>query len=125
MVGVAYAGMQMFPLAMLPDAVSADAAIHGSQRAGVFTGVWAAGETVSLALGPAVVGLILAVTGFISSEGDQTVTQPSSALTGIVLSFSLFPALMMLLSLPTLFKYDLTEKRLDELRGSHDTAAAT
>lgn len=125
MVGVAYAGMQMFPLAMLPDAVSADAAIHGSQRAGVFTGVWAAGETVSLALGPAVVGLILAVTGFISSEGDQTVTQPTTALTGIVLSFSLFPALMMLLSLPTLFKYDLTEKRLDELRGSHDTATAS
>ncbi len=122
MVGVAYAGMQMFPLAMLPDSVAADAAVHGSQRAGVFTGVWAAGETVSLALGPAVVGLILAATGFISSEGGNTVTQPGSALTGIVLSFSLFPALMLLLSLPTLFKYDLTENRLNELRGSHDSA---
>ena len=54
----------------------------------VFTGVWAAAETVSLALGPAIVGLILAVTGFISSEGGQTVTQPNGALTGIVLSFS-------------------------------------
>ena len=92
LVGVAYAGMQMFPLAMLPDSVAADAAVHGSQRAGVFTGVWAAGETVALALGPAVVGLILAATGFISSEGGNTVTQPDSALTGIVLSFSLFPA---------------------------------
>ena len=122
MVGVAYAGMQMFPLAMLPDSVAADAAVHGSQRAGVFTGVWAAGETVSLALGPAVVGLILAATGFISSEGGNTVAQPGSALTGIVLSFSLFPALMLLLSLPTLFKYDLTENRLNELRGSHDSA---
>jgi Na+/melibiose symporter-like transporter len=122
MVGVAYAGMQMFPLAMLPDAVAADAAVHGRQRAGVFTGVWAAGETVSLALGPAVVGLILAATGFISSEGGQTVTQPGSALTGIVVSFSLFPALMLLISLPTLFRYDLTETRLNELRGAHDAA---
>jgi Na+/melibiose symporter-like transporter len=125
MVGVAYAGMQMFPLAMLPDTVAADAAVHGQQRAGVFTGVWAAAETVSLALGPAVVGLILAVTGFISSSGDETVTQPGSALTGIVLSFSLFPAAMLLLSLPTLLRYDLTETRLDELRGSHDTSPAT
>ena len=125
LVGVAYAGMQMFPLAMLPDSVAADAAVHGSQRAGVFTGVWAAGETVALALGPAVVGLILAATGFISSEGGNTVTQPDSALTGIVLSFSLFPAAMLLLSLPSLFKYDLTENRLNELRGSHDSAAAS
>ena len=30
--------MQMFPLAMLPDTVAADAAVHGQQRAGVFTG---------------------------------------------------------------------------------------
>ncbi|MEZ5184312.1 MAG: MFS transporter [Candidatus Nanopelagicales bacterium] len=125
MVGVAYAGMQMFPLAMLPDTVAADAAVHGQQRAGVFTGVWAAAETVSLALGPAVVGLILAVTGFVSSEGDETVLQPNSALTGVVLSFSLFPAAMLLLSLPTLLRYDLTEARLNELRGSHDTATAT
>ncbi|HPE11390.1 MAG: MFS transporter [Actinobacteria bacterium] len=125
MVGVAYAGMQMFPLAMLPDTVAADAAVHGQQRAGVFTGVWAAAETVSLALGPAVVGLILAVTGFISSSGDETVTQPGSALTGIVLSFSLFPAAMLLLSLPSLLRYDLTEVRLDQLRGSHDPAPAS
>ncbi len=119
MVGVAYAGMQMFPLAMLPDTVAADAAQRGQQRAGVFSGVWAAAETVFLALGGALVGLILQFSGFISSEAGQQVTQPNSALTGIVISFSLFPALMLLLSLPTLFKYDLTEDRLDDLRGAH------
>ena len=119
LVGVAYAGMQMFPLAMLPDTVAADAAAHGRQRAGVFTGVWAAAETVAFALGPAIVGLILAATGFISSSGDETVTQPTSALTGIVVAFGAFPAVMLLLSLPTLFKYDLTEARLDDLRGAH------
>lgn len=119
LVGVAYAGMQMFPLAMLPDTVAADAAAHGRQRAGVFTGVWAAAETVAFALGPAIVGLILAATGFISSSGDETVTQPTSALIGIVVAFGAFPAVMLLLSLPTLFKYDLTEARLDDLRGAH------
>jgi Na+/melibiose symporter-like transporter len=122
LVGVAYAGMQMFPLAMLPDTVAADAAQRGQQRAGVFSGVWAAAETVFLALGAALVGLMLQVTGFISTEAGERAVQPDSALTGIVLSFSLLPALMMLLSLPTLFKYDLTENRLNALRGAHDPA---
>jgi Na+/melibiose symporter-like transporter len=122
LVGVAYAGMQMFPLAMLPDTMAADAAQRGQQRAGVFSGVWAAAETVFLALGAALVGLILQVTGFISTEAGERVAQPDSALTGIVLSFSLFPALMLLLSLPTLFRYDLTETRLNDLRGAHDPA---
>lgn len=119
MVGVAYAGMQMFPLAMLPDTLAADAAIHGQQRAGVFTGVWAAAETVALALGSAVVGLILAATGFISSEAGTTVTQPDSALGGIVIAFAVFPAIMLALSLPTLLRYDLTEDRLQEVRQAH------
>jgi Na+/melibiose symporter-like transporter len=120
MVGVAYAGMQMFPLAMLPDTVDADALVHGSQRAGVFSGVWAAAETVALALGPAVVGLILAVTGFVSSGAGQTPEQPDSALTGIVVSFSLFPVALLLASLPSLLRYDLSEAELDSLRGAHD-----
>jgi len=125
LVGIAYAGMQMFPLAMMPDTVSADASRHGRQRAGVFTGVWAASETVALALGPAVVGLVLAGTGFVSSQADQTVVQPGSALTGIVVCFALLPAAMLLVSLPTLLRYDLTEERLNELRGAHDPATAS
>ena len=32
---------------------------------------------------------------------------------------------MMLLSLPTLLKYDLTEQQLDELQGAHDSAATS
>lgn len=124
LVGVAYAGMQMFPLAMLPDTVAADASVFGRQRAGVFTGVWAAGETVGLALGPAIVGLILAVTGFVPSEAGESVAQPGTAINGIVVSFSLLPALLLVASLPILRRYDLTENRLRELRGAHDATPA-
>ena len=38
LVGIGYAGMQMFPLAMLPDVIAADEAASGERRAGVFTG---------------------------------------------------------------------------------------
>ncbi|HEY5183750.1 MAG TPA: MFS transporter [Actinomycetes bacterium] len=105
--GVGYAGMQMFPLAMLPDTVAADTAVSGKRRAGIFTGLWTAGETTGFALGPALVLGVLAVTGFVSTTGDKTVAQPSSAVTGVLLSFSVVPAVLLLLSLPFLRRYEL------------------
>ena len=52
LVGVGYAGAQVFPMAMLPDAAAVDARRTGENRTGVYTGVWTAGETLGLALGP-------------------------------------------------------------------------
>ena len=62
-VGIGYAGAQLFPLAMLPDVAAADAERTGRTRSGVFTGVWTAGETLGMALGPFVYGLVLAPVG--------------------------------------------------------------
>jgi Na+/melibiose symporter-like transporter len=107
LVGVAYAGLQLFPLSMLPDVLAADAAATGQQRAGVLTGVWTAAETAGLALGPGLVGLGLAVGGFVPRVDDVPATQPSSALTAVVLVFAAVPALLALLSLPLVRRYDL------------------
>lgn len=106
---VGYAGMQMFPLAMLPDTISDDAARTGSQRAGAFTGVWTAGETAAFAIGPALVLLLLAVTGYISTTAGQTVTQPDSAILGVSLAFSVLPVVLVALSLPLIWRYPLRE----------------
>ena len=43
--GIAYAGMQSLPMAMLPDVISHDERTHGPGQAGSFSGVWTAGET--------------------------------------------------------------------------------
>jgi glycoside/pentoside/hexuronide:cation symporter, GPH family len=107
LVGVGYAGAQVFPLAMLADTAAVDAHRSGANRAGVFTGVWTAGETLGLALGPGVFGLILAAGGYVSSTSG-TVAQPASAVTAIVLGFSLLPAALTLLSLVWLSRYSLT-----------------
>ena len=104
---VGYAGMQMFPLAMLPDTISDDAARTGEQRAGSFTGVWTAGETAAFAIGPALVLLLLAVTGYISSTARQTIDQPASAITGVTLAFSVLPVVLVALSLPLIWRYPL------------------
>jgi Na+/melibiose symporter-like transporter len=105
-VGVGYAGAQMFPLAMLPDVAAVDAARTGQNRVGVFTGVWTAGETLGLALGPGLYGLVLALGGYVSST-DSSAAQPDSAVTAITLGFSLVPAVLVAASLVLLARYRL------------------
>jgi len=106
LVGVGYAGCQVFPMAMLPDAAAVDARRTGSNRVGVYTGVWTAGETLGLALGPGVYALVLALGGYRSSTGGD-VAQPDSALTAITLGFSVLPAVLIVLSLLWLRRYSL------------------
>ncbi|HPZ49728.1 MAG TPA: MFS transporter [Propionibacteriaceae bacterium] len=107
--GVAYAGMQLYPLAMLPDVIAHDE----PGRAGVTAGVWTAGETTGMALGPTVALLVLAVTGFVSSDGGTRASQPPSALWGVAAIFSVLPAALALLSLVPLSRYRLGRAEVD------------
>ncbi|RFU19068.1 MFS transporter [Geodermatophilus marinus] len=109
LVGTGYAGMQMFPLAMLPDVIAADEVASGHRRAGVFTGVWTAAETLGLAVGPGLLGGLLALAGYVSSTGDEVVAQPGSALLAVRLGFTVVPALLVLASIPVLARYRLEE----------------
>jgi Na+/melibiose symporter-like transporter len=97
---------------MLPDAAAVDARRTGSNRVGVYTGVWTAGETLGLALGPGVFALVLAIGGYRSGSADEVV-QPDSALTAITLGFSLLPATVIVLSLWWLSRYTLDATEVD------------
>ena len=108
--GIAYAGLQTYPLAMLPDVISTDAARRGRDRAGVVSGVWTAGETAGLALGPTVVLLLLAATGFVSRAGGAVLDQPPAALTGVAVAFTAAPAVLVAASLLALRAYRITER---------------
>ncbi|WP_404389244.1 MFS transporter [Humibacillus xanthopallidus] len=107
-VGVGYAGAQMFPMAMLPDVASRTG--DAQSRVGLYTGVWTAGETLGLALGPAVYAVVLALGGYVSSTGTVAV-QPDSAVTAIALGFSLVPAALVAISLLALRGYRLEGSR--------------
>ncbi|WP_341956408.1 MFS transporter [Microbacterium sp. LWH13-1.2] len=111
--GIAYAGLQSLPMAMLPDVISHDERISGRGQAGTFTGVWTAGETVGFALGATAVSLTLAATGYVSTVAGVTAQQPDAAITGIVLSFSILPALLMVASMLTLRRYRLRRADID------------
>ncbi|MBW4717951.1 MFS transporter [Saccharothrix obliqua] len=98
--GVGYAGMQVFPMAMLPDVITAEER-GGDARAGLFSGVWTAGETLGLALGPGVYGLVLALGGYVASTGGAAPQSPGAVLAALI-GFTAIPAVLAVVALPLL-----------------------
>ena len=62
---------------------------------------------------PVVTVLTLAATGYVSTVAGAAVQQPAEAITGIVLSFSILPAVLMAASLLTLRHYRLRREDID------------
>ncbi|SCG55113.1 MFS transporter [Micromonospora inositola] len=112
LIGVGYAGQQVFALAMLPDCIAYDTARTGRRQAGVFTGLWTAGETFGLALGPGLYGLVLQVSGYASSSTGVAASQSATARLGVLLGFTALPALLVGAAVLLLRRYDLTAERL-------------
>jgi Na+/melibiose symporter-like transporter len=116
-VGAAYAGMQSLPMAMLPDVISHDAKRHGNGQAGIFGGVWTAGETTGMAFGATLLTSVLALTGYqsVSQSGEVVplVAQTPLAVFGIVLAFSVVPAAITLLSLIPFARYRLRKHDIE------------
>jgi Na+/melibiose symporter-like transporter len=111
--GAGYAGMQSLPMAMLPDVISHDATKNGQGRAGIFGGMWTAGETTGMALGATVLSIVLAVTGYLAHSGSVEVTQSAESVAGIVLAFSVVPGLLIAISLIPLVRYRLRKEDID------------
>jgi GPH family glycoside/pentoside/hexuronide:cation symporter len=79
---------------MLPDCIAADTDRTGRRQAGVFTGVWTAGETLGLALGPGIYAVVLQIFGYASSVTGEAAAQTSTARLGVLLGFTILPALL-------------------------------
>ena len=118
--GAAYAGMQSLPMAMLPDVISHDAQTNGTGNAGIFGGVWTAGETAGMAFGATALTVVLALTGYVERVAGESVEQSASAVAGIVISFSLVPAAVMVLSLITLSRYRLRKRDIDHATATQE-----
>ncbi|GAA4151152.1 MFS transporter [Actinomadura keratinilytica] len=116
LVGVGYAGLQLLQFSMLADTLVYDELRSGANRAGVFTGLWTALETVTMALGAMVFGWLLGAAGFISSDPDKPVAQPDSAVDAILFGGTLLPVVLTAASIALTARYDLTAQRLDDLR---------
>ncbi|MFG1996831.1 MFS transporter [Actinoplanes sp. NPDC048988] len=105
MIGVGYAGQQVFAMAMLPDCIAHDTERTGKRQAGVFTGLWTAGETLGLALGPGLFALVLQLFGYVSSSTGEAATQDDTARLGVLLGFTVVPAVLVAAAVPLLRAY--------------------
>lgn len=122
--GFAYAGMQSMPMAMLPDVISHDAKTNGEGQAGAFSGIWTAGETAGMAFGATVLTIVLAATGYVESAAGVSVEQSASAIAGIVVSFSVVPAIIVALSLVSLARYRLRRESIESVEVGESTTDA-
>ncbi|GAB2827737.1 MFS transporter [Actinocorallia aurea] len=104
--GCAFAGLQLLAFSMVPDTVAA-AEARGGSRAGAYTGVWTATEATGTAVGPYVYSAVLALGGFVSTTEGNSVAQPDTAITALVVGFTLVPAVLMAAALLLQRRYTL------------------
>ncbi|MEV8633431.1 MFS transporter [Streptosporangium sp. NPDC051023] len=115
-VGVGYAGLQLLQFSMLSDVIAHDTLVTGRRRAGAFTGLWTACETVVFALSALVFGWLLGAAGFVESDSAAPVAQPQSAITAALYGGTLLPAIFAGISLLLTTRYTLTAETLGAAR---------
>ncbi|MEU4409577.1 MFS transporter [Streptosporangium sp. NPDC023963] len=126
LVGIGYAGFQLLQFSMLSDVIVHDALVTGKRRAGVFTGLWTAAETVVFAFGALVLGWLLAATGFVESDPSTPVAQPESATTAALYGSTLLPAILMGVGILLTTRYTLTAAKIKEAQdAATETSAGT
>jgi GPH family glycoside/pentoside/hexuronide:cation symporter len=113
--GVFGSSILLFEQAMLLDAVEHDRLRTGLERAGLFTSAYVFIERLGYSLGPLLLGGLLHLMDFDAKLPLDR--QPPSASTAVILSLVGIPVITFGLSLVFLFRYDLTEERLEMLRG--------
>jgi Na+/melibiose symporter-like transporter len=108
LIGCGYAGQQLFGLAMLPDCIAYDTIRTGKRQAGVFTGLWTAGETLGLAVGPYLFGQTIQLFGYLPSTTSVGVAQSDTSKLGVLVGFTVVPGIVVGLALLFLRAYDLS-----------------
>lgn len=80
------------------------------------------GETFGLALGPGVYGLVLHLSGYVSSDTGAAAAQSDTARLGVLLGFTILPALLVAPPLLLLRHYTLTPADLTTAAPTHRSA---
>jgi GPH family glycoside/pentoside/hexuronide:cation symporter len=105
-IGVTNSAFILLSLSMLTDTIDYQRRQHGVAHEGVFAGIFSAAEKLAFALGPVLAGIMLSLFGFKSSTGGA-VQQSPTAITGIILLYSLVPVVTQVISLLIFSRYKL------------------
>lgn len=114
------AGLAALPITYLTDLMLLDcgtynAYINGNRMDGVICAIKGFTGKVGSALGSALVGVMLSLGGFVSSEGTSAVAQPESALLMMRILVGIVPAVLFAVLFFIMRYYDV-EKKLPEIQ---------
>jgi GPH family glycoside/pentoside/hexuronide:cation symporter len=111
MAGMGFSSNWVFPWAMVPDVVEYDQLETNEHRSGMYYGVWGFTSKLTNALGAAIAGWVLQLSGYIPN-----VEQNSLTLQGIRAFFGPIPAVILAISLPMLIWYPITRQKHAQIR---------
>ncbi|MFT7286143.1 MAG: GPH family glycoside/pentoside/hexuronide:cation symporter [Halieaceae bacterium] len=103
-IGVTNSGFSVLTFSLFTDTIGYQREHHGDVDEGVFSGVFSATEKLAVALGPLLAGVVLSIYGFKSSTGGP-VAQDETAIWGMILCYSIIPAVILGLSLLVFSRY--------------------
>lgn len=113
---------QLMP-SMIYDIAEIEEAESGESHAGAVISFQALSESVCIAIGLQILGIILDVSGFDESlpsplepGWDASMMQPESALTWVSNSFTLLPGLFMILVFVVMIGYPVTKDAIEKMR---------
>jgi GPH family glycoside/pentoside/hexuronide:cation symporter len=114
--GLAATGTVLMSIAMLPDLMEFDRLRTGQRREGVFSGIYTIVEKIGYAIGPGLIGMLLAMSGYIATTQGRIVQQPPEAIAMLYAGAAWIPALLVVASFVMMMFYRLDEKALKAAR---------
>lgn len=117
--GACMSGIQIIPLAILPDVVDIDNKVNGVRREGAFFGLTSFIYKLANGVGIGLVGVVLGLCGYIEGAGSyidvaENFTQPDSALLAIRIILAFIPGIIFLISIIFSTKCRFTKENLNE-----------
>lgn len=110
--GLAATGTTLMSISMLPDVMEYDRRLTGERREGVFSSIYAMVEKLSFAIGPGLIGVILALAGYTATTGGAVVDQSADAIDALFLGMAIIPAVLAVISFFFMMNYKLDAETL-------------
>jgi len=110
--GLGFSAQYVFPWSMIPDVIEVDQAQTGERHEGIYFGVNSFLGKLTTALGAAVAGWSLSLSGYVAN-----IAQTERALFGIRFFFAIVPVIAFAIALPLLIWYPITRQKHDQLTG--------
>lgn len=103
--GIALGGVLVIGFSILPDTMAWDRERTGTNREGIYAGVYSLMEKAANALGPLLFASYLAAAGYVSTSGGGPVAQPDAAVSAIYMALAVFPAIAAFIAAGVFLRY--------------------